>query len=441
MMGKVHAELGAAAAEVGRAATKEVARLVALAFEKGDGIGIGDEARAALQLMKETGVPMARELMREVGGRLGDATRCLSDADAQHLYDEVGKATAAKVEGFPQLREQLDEWMDVAIREGRQLVKTAVPILASGTAAMAGVVEDLRVGAAEARDMANAVDFEQMAGDSFDDIDDAYTQSREATQAAMKALAGLGATSCAASCPLLRIEICRDFLQSTSLFFTHLYADVAEAPVVAGAKAFFGGIANVVAVDVAAAVQSEEMALAGLVVLAVAVALAYAFYAWLVWARSLHDASDEIRRGHEGTTWVDLAQRQQKTVKLTTYALTVCLSAYLPIARSSLELLAEKEEAFLVRWLNDDQIKIGKPIAVVLLATFTLPLPLMLFRLVAQNKPTGSAENPDIIYDVDGREVAFDDRAYHRLVVEDPNQQKCPFRLLYQGMYVACRDL
>ena len=68
-----------------------------------------------------------------------------------------------------------------------------------------------------------------------------------------------------------------------------------------------------------------------------------------------------------------------------------------------------------------------------MLLTFVLPLPPFLYILVQRNKPTGSPENPDITYDVDGEEIPFDDKVYTRLVTSDPNQIACPYRSLYDG--------
>lgn len=142
-------EVGEAAVEMGQQASKEVARFLCLAFaelKNVDAESIGEDVLEALEEMKETGIPIAQELMKDVGVKLGVASKYLSDVDAQNLYDEVGKAASAYLEGFLKFREQLSEWMDVAIDEGRVLVKTAMPALAVGAAAVVGLMEDVGEG-------------------------------------------------------------------------------------------------------------------------------------------------------------------------------------------------------------------------------------------------------------------------------------------------------
>ncbi|KAG6952111.1 hypothetical protein JG687_00013218 [Phytophthora cactorum] len=64
--------------------------------------------------------------------------------------------------------------------------------------------------------------------------------------------------------------------------------------------------------------------------------------------------------------------------------------------------------------------------AVVLLLTFTIPLPWLLVRAIAENRPTGSLEDPLVTHDLD-------DKVYARLVARDPSQLRCPYRSLYAG--------
>ena len=79
-----------------------------------------------------------------------------------------------------------------------------------------------------------------MIGEGFEHLDEAWTQSRKVMDLAMKALAGITTGGCAAICPLLRIEIFRDFSQSTSLFFSNMYNDIAASPILAWVKTLFG---------------------------------------------------------------------------------------------------------------------------------------------------------------------------------------------------------
>ena len=444
------ADVAEAASEVAKESVQNIARLLGLAFEemqKVDPEAISEDIVSALEEMKETGVPAAEEVMKEIGGHLEGAVQYLSDLDAQELFDDIGKAAAANLEAFLAFWDDLQDIMDKAIENGRELVRTALPILAVGASAAAKVLEvaaeevkdGFQGGVKVVGDIYNSREVQDIIGESFEEIEDAFSQSRESLENAMKALAGISVGGCAASCPLLQLEIFRDFAQMISLFFTNLYHDVATSPWLQSAKAFFGGIANFIAIDLAAALQSEEAVMIGLIVLLSAISIAYICYIWFACkSMHMHDASKEIRDGHEAKSWAEVAAEQQRTVKFTTYVITGCLSVYLPIARLSAELLSSKEDAFLVMKLTSldetgQALQIGQYISIFLLLTFILPLPFMLYRVIQSNKPTGCPENPDITYDIDGEEVPFDDKTYNRLVKQDPNQAKCPYRSLYQG--------
>lgn len=91
-------------------------------------------------------------------------------------------------------------------------------------------------------------------------------------------------------------------------------------------------------------------------------------------------------------------------------------------------------ELVVTRFQDDESVWLVICIlAAILLATFTLPLPKLLVRVIAENRPTGSLENAKVTHDLDGEEVPFDDKVYERLVQRDPNQLRCPYRSLYAG--------
>ena len=99
-----------------------------------------------------------------------------------------------------------------------------------------------------------------------------------------------------------------------------------------------------------------------------------------------------------------------------------------------MEIILRSKQSFVVDYFIDKpEMEILQAFSYFILVTFTLPFPLILARVISSNKPTGTLENPEIAYDVDGEAVPFDDKLYHRLVAEDTNQLKCPYRSLYKG--------
>lgn len=179
----------------------------------------------------------------------------------------------------------------------------------------------------------------------------------------------------------------------------------------------------------------------------------YVSFLWFWYSgRHLHKRSDEIRHGHEGATWVQLVQTEQKRVK---WAITACLTIYLPLTRLAIEILAAaargdvdfdndkvtyavSASALMKKRYRDSTWGFLVFLAVWLLLTFTIPLPILLWRAIKDNKPTGSLENPLKTYDLDGLKVSFDDKVYARLVAKDPAQLRCLYRSLYAGFGKKC---
>ena len=446
---QLSAEAREAAIELSRKSLQTVGKLLELAFQKlkENDTDISDYIINALQQMKYTGLPIANDIMQEIEHKLGECINFLSDADFQELYDNIGKAAAANIEGFMRFWENVQGFIQIAIEEGRELVQTSLPELSNAIGAIGStmddcgeVLEDLAEkgkNAAEETievidDIYNSTAVQKVIGDTFENIEDAYTQSRESIHAAMTALAGIGLSGCTASCPLLQFEIARDFAQTVSLFFTNLYLDVTSSPWLRNIKELFGSIANFVAVDVMAFARSEKAENIGLIVMIVILTIAYVVYLWFViHAANVHNRENEIREGHEAKSWSEVAAAKQRTVQFATYSITMCVSIYLPITRACLELLSLNEDSFLVEILSNKsedkiELKIGQVMSFFFLTTFVIPLPIILFRLIQKNKPTGSPENPNITYDIDGEEIPFNDKVYKQVIEQDLDQQKCP---------------
>lgn len=450
-----------AAIELSRKSVQTIGKLLELAFQEikktdDNDVVVSEEMIKALQKMKDTGLPIATDIMQEIETKLGECITFLSDSDVQELYDNIGKAAAANIEGFMRFWESMQDFLQTAIEEGRDLVKTSLPELSNAIGTIGTVLddcgerlEDLGEKGKDAAEQAvdviddiyNSTALQKVVGDTFEDIEDAYTQSRESIHAAMSALAGIGLSGCycPASCPLLQFEIARDFAQTISLFFTNLYLDVTSSKWLKNIKDLFGTIANFIAVDVMAFARSEKAEDIGLIILVVILIIVFIVYSWFVFhARNVHDQENEVREGHEAKSWSEVAATKQRTVQFATYAITMCVSVYLSIAKASLEILSLNKDSFLVEILANKspdkiELKTAQVMSVFFLLTFVIPLPIILFKIIQKNKPTGTLENPDIAYDIDGEEISFNDQIYKQFIEQNPDQQKCPYRSLYQG--------
>ncbi|KAG4042929.1 hypothetical protein PC123_g21591 [Phytophthora cactorum] len=403
---------------------------------------VSDELREALHHLTETGTPVADHLVKNLHRQIGEFREVLSEQDWNELRSRCSQSITSE---WKALGDAVDSATDQA-KEATGFIKlTASEIFDSPYA-------------------------KAIAAQGFAGMDGDLGQSRDVIDAALDAVrdGGTAAFSAFAAClarsglpPLLRVEIARDFFQTVGLFFNGLYVSVLDFfgkhQVLNGLNNFLKGLRgayDVMAVNVLALIDKSSQNRALLVdfavgILLTAIGIVYVSFLWFAFSgRHLHRRADEVRQGHEAVTWAVLAKKQKMRVKLFTYVITACLTVYLPLTRLCLDVLVaaamnrsmfDNREATSASDLILSRFKDAKAwpaivvAAVVLLLTFTIPLPWLLVRAIAENRPTGSLEDPLVTHDLDGEIVPFDDKVYARLVARDPSQLRCPYRSLYAG--------
>ncbi|KAF1772877.1 hypothetical protein GQ600_8740 [Phytophthora cactorum] len=403
---------------------------------------VSDELREALRHLTETGTPVADHLVKNLHQQIGEFREVLSEQDWNELRSRCSQSITSE---WKALGDAVDSATDQA-KEATGFIKlTASEIFDSPYA-------------------------KAIAAQGFAGMDGVLGQSRDVIDAALDAVrdGGTAAFSAFAAClarsglpPLLRVEIARDFFQTVGLFFNGLYVSVLDFfgkhQVANGLNNFLKGLRgayDVMAVNVLALIDKASQNRALLVdfavgILLTAIGVVYVSFLWFAFSgRYLHRRADEVRQGHEAVTWAVLAKKQKMRVKIFTYVITVCLTVYLPLTRLCLDVLvaaamnrstSDDSEATSASDLILSRFKDAKAwpaivvAAVVLLMTFTIPLPWLLVRAIAENRPTGSLEDPLVTHDLDGEIVPFDDKVYARLVARDPSQLRCPYRSLYAG--------
>lgn len=255
--------------------------------------------------------------------------------------------------------------------------------------------------------------------------------------------------------PLLRIEIVRDFFQTAGLFLSGLfkptfrYFDQQQVPeyvsmLVKGLRAAY----TIIAIDVSAFIQwvSKASDVGVFCSIGFVMLVHFAFILWLIRiTRYMPRGAMDVRHGHEAVTWASLAATNKRMATMSSLIITAALTAYLPLTQlcfSVLDMEAHKDDKNVPEDFNGmvptDFVK--KPYwglvvleALLLLFSFSIPLPFLLMWSIRANRPRGSLENADVTYDLDGEEVKFDDKVYARLVSSDPSQLRCPYRSLYNG--------
>ncbi|KAL4133984.1 hypothetical protein PRIC2_004298 [Phytophthora ramorum] len=420
-----------------------IGKLLTTAFASSTVLAISQELREAIHKLAEAGIPVAEHLADELHRQIGVIQEALSEQDWAELRSRCSQSMTPELQALGEAAEKVSAQAGEAFGQ--------VKLVAS--------------------DIFDSPFAKAIATQGFAGLDGVLGESRDVVEAALYAICdgGVAAFGAIAAClarsglpPLLRVEIARDFFQTVGLFFTGLYVSVLdffERHHIAGAlnnflnklcRAYDIMAVNILALAEEASQNQALMADIALSVLLVVIGLVYVSFLWFAFSgRHLHRRSDEVRQGHEATTWAALATQQQMRVKLFTYVITACLTVYLPLTRLCLDVIisattsttttednskaASASDLVLSRFRNDGAWPAIVVAAIILLLTFTIPLPWLLVRVIAENRPTGSLENPLVTYDLDGEEVPFDDKVYARLVTRDSSQLRCPYRSLYAG--------
>ncbi|TMW56854.1 hypothetical protein Poli38472_006864 [Pythium oligandrum] len=247
--------------------------------------------------------------------------------------------------------------------------------------------------------------------------------------------------------PLLRLEIVRDFMQTLSLFFTHLYFTARDRADIDGfsevmekiqdglryvynfAAADFPALyANF---DVKKLMQNKTLIDAAFVFLLLFVGISYLLYLWFCFIVWCNWTTERQIRELDATT-----KQRRPFIKRVTLVLTICLSIYLPTMRLSIEILGGSSDTSVVRrrYENIDHWLWLQIAAIIFLATFTLPLPLLLALLVRKHKPKTLPHKPESTYNLDGDVIPMDINVYAHKIAHDPDQLQCPYRSLYEGL-------
>lgn len=402
------------------------------------------EFQGAVKSMAESGVQLSSHMQDELVANAKLIGAALPSEQLQQLQAHLVQTVGAEYEGLQRFGEQL-----------KQATAGATPVVNVLAEGLKSVVYNNP--------------FTALMSKADASVDTLMAQSRAAVNETVSAITngisssvGCGCiASLASSLPLLlRIEILRDFCQTASLFFTNLYAVVESqknSSLIRGTQLFFQSLFNIISADFAALWASSREVLidAGFGLLLFMIVITYVAYVWFALSgRHLHRRSEEIRHGHEASSWAELADKKHLRLRIFTAVITLCLSVYLPLTRVCLEIVAAMiiESSYSTAQLATMDVVSPSTLAILgrygsvtwlwfllqigaiaLVITYTIPLPVLLVKAISENKPTGSPENPLITYDVDGEQIAFDDKVYARLVASDPSQLRCPYRSLYAG--------
>ncbi|RLN10317.1 hypothetical protein BBJ28_00023253 [Nothophytophthora sp. Chile5] len=290
-----------------------------------------------------------------------------------------------------------------------------------------------------------------------------FALSREAVDSALQAMregraVSLGGWFAAIGLPpLLRIEIVRDFFQVSGLFFSGMYDPVIDfferqqiPSWICVMIRWLRTVYNALAMDMSVLMQYLDLqnsvwSKVGVSLLLISILVLHAIFLFSVvglW-RHMPRVADEVRHGHEATTWAMFAAKNKWTTRFATILITIYLTAYLPITQMSFNVLVvtghpEDESAatsvhFASQYQNGPFWFFFPLESIFLIFLFTLPLPFLLVWSIQKNRPSGSLEDEDTTHDLDGEKVKFDDRVYTELVSSDPSQLGCPYRSLYAG--------
>ena len=288
----------------------------------------------------------------------------------------------------------------------------------------------------------NSEGCQQIIGAGFGALDEAYKMNPEDAKGKLRQAAGLAAGSYGACVNFMRIDIFRDYLQIVGTVFANSYAQATGA--LFAAYAFFGGIANIVTLNLGAAFHSEEASIAGFVIAFLLALAAFFAYVWLICASGIFAMKDdELRGGKEAKSFAETAKESKDTIYYAEKIITLCLAVYLPIGTYCAQIIFCDSNSYIVQLaLSSDKVTSCaasnyisnlRGFSYLVFIFFLMPLVILLGYAVKQHMPKGNVEDPTMTFDSDGMAVKFDDKVYNDLVQNDINQQLSPFRNLYEG--------
>ena len=172
-VGDFAAEIGEAARAASQEAAKKVGSILSKAFAElrakdpeaaaaaGVGAGRGNDGDGGLndglELMKQTGAPLADDLLKRLEKAMSPLIRRMKNEDVEKLQDTLGKAASVLGGTFLALFHQLSKAVSAAIQEGRELTESLLPAI-SAAAMNVGKTVDATM---------------EAAGDAFEDAGDA----------------------------------------------------------------------------------------------------------------------------------------------------------------------------------------------------------------------------------------------------------------------------
>jgi len=284
----------------------------------------------------------------------------------------------------------------------------------------------------------------------WNEIQDIYTASRGELAVAAAAMAGAARQMV----DWVKFDVIRDFFQTVSLFFAAI-----ASTAIAQAKVVWGNISNVLSVNLNFVIPS----IPPYVIYAVLAAIGVIMMIIFVWfaRHALKETADEIREGNEAKTWDKMKKERKNFVLFMKYTLIILMSAYLPVSRVCVQILAcetsmaksikslgatninctvvTAPEGSIFQYTETCDCKQWKPYtgimvgAIILLIMFTVLFPIFAFRLIKKNIPYGSREDPNRRYNADGIMVEYTDKMYLHDLRNDPRQLSNPFLVLYDG--------
>jgi len=254
------------------------------------------------------------------------------------------------------------------------------------------------------------------------------------------------------------LDILKEYLQTIAVFFTNIASKTVE-----GAKAFFGNVSNIVALNWAYVVNSNWQRVMFWFVFLISVVYIGLLVATMFMFRGTHE--DRLRAGHETEDWTSRKKESKRRTMFMTHMITVGMALYLPVSQAAIEVwtcggltsvyaktqnvfcIAVNDDGFSTLITGDDPVPDGwwlecqcselsgygalQGLSALLLAVFTCAFPIWAVYCIHKNQPRGSLEHPGMRYDEDGELVPYTDAMY-RADLASQAQRDNPFNSLYK---------
>lgn len=397
-----------------------------------------DDMSAELQeevaTMKELGTALSDESQAELLSVLPHIVEVLPNAELRKFQDAVRKAEAGGVASGRVLSDGLQMCIDDAVADGRDFLQIA----SASTVVQGGIAMSKKVGASvfELKDAFSSNKITQELANSYATVEKWSKASRQEVDAAIRDKCSISMSELGklwATLPLIRIDLLRNYIQSSGLLFYGLFDfRRLHAPIMRLIEFVYSWVYRVLSFSFIFQFAYQGVAVLGVILFCLTL-IGYVVFLALDFGFDLTKTKHVVREGHAAVTWASIARTPEGERRLRHFGhlLFIFLTIHFPITQFGLETMAVKNamvgKAF---GMHHKTYVFFQVLCGFFFVLFCCSFP---FFLVYKIRANALKEKDGKTFDIDGRPVHLEGHVFTRLVTRHPNHVHCPYKSLYRG--------